>query len=82
MNWTAVVYGGPMLLILIWWFLSARKWFKGPKVNLEHLMLGREDQAAAIEGKAPDDRSSESDNGVPGEMPPGKQVGDMKPGRL
>ena len=43
MNWTALVYGGPMLLILIWWFVSARKWFKGPKVNLEHMMFGREE---------------------------------------
>jgi hypothetical protein len=41
MNWTALVYGGPMLMILIWWVVSARKWFKGPKVNVEHLMLGR-----------------------------------------
>lgn len=32
-----------MFLVTIWWFVSARKWFKGPKVNIEHLMLGRED---------------------------------------
>ena len=31
-----------MLGIIIWWFASARKWFKGPKVNIEHQMLGRE----------------------------------------
>ena len=31
-----------MLGALIWWFVSARKWFKGPKVNIEHAMLGRE----------------------------------------
>lgn len=42
MNWTALVYGGPMIGVLIWWFVSARKWFKGPKVNVEHAMLGRE----------------------------------------
>jgi hypothetical protein len=87
MNWTALVYGGPMLLVLIWWVVDARKWFKGPKVNLEHLMHGREGQAAelagedgvVLEGKG-DDHSSDSDQGaVPGEMPEGKQVGDMKP---
>lgn len=48
-------------------------------------MLGREEQAAdlqtgdpgnVIEGKE-GDRSSGSD--VPGSMPPGKQVGDIKP---
>ena len=25
----------------IWWIVSARKWFKGPKVNNEHYMIGR-----------------------------------------
>lgn len=46
MNWTCVVYGGPMAGIILWWIISARKWFKGPKVNLEHAMLSEyEDQA-------------------------------------
>lgn len=49
MNWTALVYGGPMLLVCIWWVLSARKWFKGPKVNIEHMMLGRGENV--LEGK-------------------------------
>ena len=31
-----------MLGVIIWWLVSARKWFKGPKVNIEHQMLGRE----------------------------------------
>lgn len=44
MNWTCVVYGGPMLLVCIWWAISARKWFKGPKVNVAHMMLGDEQQ--------------------------------------
>ncbi|EMC93424.1 hypothetical protein BAUCODRAFT_133352 [Baudoinia panamericana UAMH 10762] len=87
MNWTVVVYGGPMLVVLIWWFVDARKWFKGPKVNLEHLMHGREEQAAqlaaeseVLEGKELDRSSSSSQ--VPGELPPGKQVGDVKPNGL
>ncbi|KAM5448707.1 GABA/polyamine transporter [Microsporum audouinii] len=42
MNWTCVVYGGPMVGIIIWWIVDARKWFKGPKVNLEHAMLSRD----------------------------------------
>ncbi len=42
MNWTCLVYGAPMTGALIWWVVSARKWFKGPKVNIEHYMLGRE----------------------------------------
>lgn len=36
MNWTVVVYFGPMLLAFAWFMIDARKWFKGPKVNLEH----------------------------------------------
>jgi hypothetical protein len=73
------------VLVMIWWFVDAHKWFKGPKVNLEHLMHGRDEQAAHIagdgdvlEGKG-DDRSSSDDNNVLGD---GKQVGDMKPGGL
>ena len=34
---------------LIWWVVSARHWFKGPKVNIQHQMLGREDNV--LEGK-------------------------------
>ena len=35
MNWTILVYGGPMTMIIIWWIVSARKWFKGPKVLID-----------------------------------------------
>ncbi|EWC44425.1 putative amino-acid permease [Drechslerella stenobrocha 248] len=40
MNYTCLVYGGPMLAIIIWWFVDAKKWFHGPKINVEHKMLG------------------------------------------
>ena len=50
MNWTCLVYGGPMLGAMTWWVLSARKWFKGPRVNIDHMMLGREE--AVLEAKA------------------------------
>jgi hypothetical protein len=33
MNWTCVVYGGPMLIAVLWYAIDARKWFKGPKVS-------------------------------------------------
>ncbi|CAL3973012.1 hypothetical protein PZA11_005357 [Diplocarpon coronariae] len=39
MNWTVIVYGGSMILVVIWWFASAHKWFKGPKINVVHAML-------------------------------------------
>lgn len=57
MNWTCLVYGGPMLGATIWWFVSARKWFHGPKVNVEHLMLGREGNVIKGKGKGNDSGS-------------------------
>jgi hypothetical protein len=63
MNWTVVVYFGPMFLVMVWWFISARKWFKGPKVNVQHMMLGREGNVIDGEGKSHDGDSS-SDNVV------------------
>jgi len=59
MNWTVLVYGGPMTVVIIWWFVSARHWFKGPVVNVEHQMLGREGNV--LEGQ---DRSSDSDGAI------------------
>ena len=40
-----------MLGIMIWWFAGARKWFKGPKVNIEHQMLGRDEDVNVINGQ-------------------------------
>ncbi|KKY26468.1 putative amino acid permease [Phaeomoniella chlamydospora] len=56
MNWTCLVWGGPMLGVLIWWVVDARKWFKGPKVNIQHQMLGR--PGNVIEGKIGPDEDS------------------------
>jgi amino acid transporter len=61
MNWTCVVYGGPMIFAITWYIVDAHKWFKGPKVhilrsfianclvNVEHRIMG--DGATVIEGK-------------------------------
>lgn len=35
MNWTVVVYFGPMLLAWIYYMVAAHKWYKGPKSNLD-----------------------------------------------
>ncbi|KAL2037137.1 hypothetical protein N7G274_010133 [Stereocaulon virgatum] len=56
MNWTCLVYGGPMLIVIIHWIISAHKWFKGPKVNIEHHMYGREGDA--VNGKRVGDQDS------------------------
>lgn len=29
-------------MVIAWWHISAHKWFKGPTVNVEHSMLGRD----------------------------------------
>jgi hypothetical protein len=50
MNWTVVVYGGPMVGVLVWWGVDARRWFRGPRVNVEHLM-GREVDLEGVDGE-------------------------------
>ncbi|KAK7677102.1 hypothetical protein QCA50_019916 [Cerrena zonata] len=35
MNWTVLVYFGPMLMALIWFLVDAHKWYEGPKSNLD-----------------------------------------------
>ncbi|KAG8853625.1 hypothetical protein FRB96_008042 [Tulasnella sp. 330] len=40
MNWTVVVWAGPLLLAFIWFKVDAHKWFKGPIINLEHQIHG------------------------------------------
>lgn len=51
MNWTCLVYGGPMLAILIWWVVDARHWFKGPVVNVVHAI-----HPVVSEGVEPEER--------------------------
>jgi len=51
MNWTCLVYFGPMLIVMTWWFISARHWFKGPKVASSHAMLGDTDRGDVLDGK-------------------------------
>jgi hypothetical protein len=33
-----LIYGGTMLFALVYYAVDARKWFKGPRVNVEHLI--------------------------------------------
>ena len=60
MNWTVVVWGGPMLLAIIWFVVDAHKWFKGPRVNVEHMMIGQEGNV--LEGKM---ENASEDSGSP-----------------
>lgn len=54
MNWTCLVYGGPMFIITVWWFVDARRWFNGPKVNVEHAIHPVYDEAMVSDGVEPD----------------------------
>jgi len=40
MNWTVVVWAGPLFAAFIWFQVSAHKWFTGPVINLEHRIHG------------------------------------------
>lgn len=55
MNWTCLVWGAPMLIVTIWWFFGANKWFTGPKVNVEHAIHQVYDDADVSEGVEPVD---------------------------
>ncbi|KAF5859475.1 hypothetical protein ETB97_002827 [Aspergillus alliaceus] len=48
MNWTCLVWGAPMLAVSIWWVVDAHKWFKGPKVNVEHAIHPVEEERPVI----------------------------------
>lgn len=52
-----------MFLVIIWWFVGARKWFKGPKVNIEHAMLGREEAVVLGEDAKADVNDGDASSG-------------------
>ncbi|KAF7916404.1 uncharacterized protein EAE98_010704 [Botrytis deweyae] len=66
MNYTCLIYGGTMTLAMCWYAISARKWFKGPKINVEH-MLHRD-------GSANGSRNGEMDDAIVGKY--GQTVGE------
>ncbi|KAF3181537.1 hypothetical protein TWF106_010448 [Orbilia oligospora] len=61
MNWTCLVYGGPMLAVTIWWFVDAKNWFNGPKINIEHKMLGSKGNVVEGVNISPEHHTSEDD---------------------
>lgn len=38
MNWTVVVWGGPLFIAAVFFAVHARKTYKGPKINIEHIV--------------------------------------------
>ncbi|KAK6463295.1 GABA/polyamine transporter [Scheffersomyces coipomensis] len=62
MNWTAVVFFGPLLLSTIWFVVDAHKWYIGPKSNLDEADISYEDSPyqdspldEVLEGKEQDE---------------------------
>lgn len=58
-NWTLLVFFGPLLLATIWWVVDAHKWYIGPKSNLDqdHILYGESEYV--IQGKEKDETSQE-----------------------
>ena len=50
-----------MFFVIGWWFVSARKWFKGPRINVEHHMMGRDEVVEGIEHTSSSDGHSMPD---------------------
>lgn len=51
MNWTVVVYFGPMLLAFLWFVIDAHKWYKGPQSNLDvEIETSSSEKAEVIDG--------------------------------
>lgn len=42
MNWTVVVYFGPMLIFIVWWIVDAHKWYVGPRPNIDEYLQDTE----------------------------------------
>lgn len=62
MNWTCLIYGGVMTIALSYYALSARKWFKGPRVNIDYTHEGME----VLEGQAQDDGTAKNEKQTEG----------------
>lgn len=63
-------------MVMGWWFISARKWFTGPRINVDHIMLGRDGDI--IEGK--DDASSSDGHVLPEKGVDGLKAAEIKTG--
>ena len=61
MNYTCLIYGGTMTLALLWYAISARKWFNGPKINVEHMIHGGDVDVESTDGKELEAHSSPED---------------------
>ncbi|OBA21166.1 amino acid transporter [Metschnikowia bicuspidata var. bicuspidata NRRL YB-4993] len=50
MNWTVLVFFGPMLIFTIWFLVDAHKWYTGPRPNIDEYISHGRSGAVLIEG--------------------------------
>lgn len=50
MNWTVVVFFGPMLMFIIWFVVDAHKWYTGPRPNVDEYILHSDHEAEYFDG--------------------------------
>ncbi|GEQ69988.1 hypothetical protein JCM33374_g3664 [Metschnikowia sp. JCM 33374] len=50
MNWTSVVFFGPMLIFIAWFVLDAHKWYVGPRPNIDEYISHDNSDVVLIEG--------------------------------
>lgn len=50
MNWTVVVYFGPMVLVTIWWIVDAHKWYVGPRPNIDEYVVHKLQSVEVLQG--------------------------------
>ncbi len=58
MNWTVLVWGGPMLFAIIWFIVDAHKWFKGPKINVVHMIHAAQAEPYVIQATDTNDEGN------------------------
>lgn len=69
MNWTVVVYFGPMLIVTIWFFVDAHKYYTGPRPNIDEYISHADNNVEVLDGikdklfYTTDDKSSEKKSG-------------------
>ncbi|ERS98785.1 amino acid permease [Sporothrix schenckii 1099-18] len=65
MNWTILCWGAPMLLAVVWFWVDAHKWFKGPKINISHMVHDQQVAPFVIQGEGEVSEVGELDSNQP-----------------
>lgn len=50
MNWTVVVFFGPMLLFIIWYAVDAHRWYVGPRPNIDEYIVHHDPGVVVVDG--------------------------------